>query len=75
MVITRSAKLSGSYNAAVMGRDLVLEEEPEKKIFILDSESAAAGETRLALLDVYKRQEDTAHPDIDKKSLDQDHQH
>ncbi|MBC5580613.1 DegV family protein [Anaerofilum sp. BX8] len=50
VVITLSAKLSGSYNAAVMGRDLVLEEEPEKKIFILDSESAAAGETRLALL-------------------------
>ena len=28
---------------------MVLEEEPEKKIFVLDSESASAGETRLAL--------------------------
>ncbi|MCI6639288.1 MAG: DegV family protein [Pygmaiobacter massiliensis] len=49
VVVTLSSKLSGSYNAAVAGRDMVLEENPEKKIFILDSESAAAGETRLVL--------------------------
>ena len=49
IVITLSSKLSGSYNAACIGRDMVLEEEPEKKIFVLDSESASAGETRLAL--------------------------
>ena len=50
VVVTLSAKLSGSYNAAVMGRNLVLEEEPDKQIFVLDSESAAAGQTRLLLL-------------------------
>lgn len=50
VVITLSAKLSGSYNAAVQGRALALERAPEKRIFILDSESASAGQTRLALL-------------------------
>ncbi|HIV87064.1 MAG TPA: DegV family protein [Candidatus Pygmaiobacter gallistercoris] len=50
VVVTLSSKLSGSYNAAVQGRDLVLEEAPDKQIFVLDSESAAAGQTRLALL-------------------------
>ena len=50
VVITLSSKLSGSYNAAVQGRDLLLEEAPDKKVFVLDSESAAAGETLLALV-------------------------
>ncbi|MCI2055522.1 MAG: DegV family protein [Oscillibacter sp.] len=39
--ITISSALSGTYNAAVMGRDLVLEEHPEKKICVIDSRSAA----------------------------------
>lgn len=49
MVVTLSNKLSGSYNSARVARELVLEESPEKKIHILDSESASAGELRLAL--------------------------
>ena len=48
-VVTLSSKLSGSYNAARNARDLVLEDEPGKRIHILDSASASAGETRLAL--------------------------
>lgn len=47
-VITLSAKLSGSYNAACVARDMVLEDCPDKKIHIIDSQSAAAGETLLA---------------------------
>lgn len=50
MVITLSSHLSGSYQAACLARDMVLEEAPEKKIHVFDSESAAAGETRIALL-------------------------
>ena len=50
LVVTLSSKLSGSYNAACVGRDLALEEAPEKKIHVFDSESASAGETRIALL-------------------------
>ena len=49
-VVTLSSHLSGSHNAACVGRDMVLERWPEKKIHIFDSESASAGETRIALL-------------------------
>ena len=38
---TISANLSGTYNAAVMGREMVLEEHPEKEICIIDSKSTA----------------------------------
>ena len=38
---TISANLSGTYNAAVLARDMVLEECPEKKICIIDSKSTA----------------------------------
>ena len=38
---TISTNLSGTYNAAVMGREMVLEEHPEKNICIIDSKSTA----------------------------------
>ena len=38
---TISANLSGTYNAAVLGREMVLEEHPGKKICIIDSKSTA----------------------------------
>lgn len=38
---TISSNLSGTYNAAVMARDIVLEEHPEKKICVIDSKSTA----------------------------------
>ncbi len=49
IVITLSAKLSGSYNAARLARQAVLEEFPDKKIFVADSKSASAGELLIAL--------------------------
>lgn len=49
-VVTLSSQLSGSYNSACVARDMVLEETPDKKIYVVDSGSAAAGELRLALL-------------------------
>ncbi len=39
--ITITSGLSGSYNSAVVARDMVLEESPEKKIHIIDSLAAA----------------------------------
>ena len=48
-VITLSAQLSGSYNSAVLGKNLYHEQYGEKNIFILDSESASSGETQYAL--------------------------
>ncbi|MEG1684275.1 MAG: DegV family protein, partial [Oscillospiraceae bacterium] len=39
--ITISGQLSGTYNAAVLARSMVLEEHPEKQICIIDSKGAA----------------------------------
>lgn len=39
--MTISSQLSGSYNAAMAARDLVLAEHPEKKIFVLDSRATS----------------------------------
>lgn len=49
-VVTLSSKLSGSYNAARVAAENVLEEEPYKKIHVFDSESASAGEIQIAIL-------------------------
>ena len=38
---TISANLSGTYNAAVMGREILLEEHPEKEVCIIDSKATA----------------------------------
>ena len=39
--VTLSANLSGSYNSALLGRNLLLENKPEKKIHVFDSCSAS----------------------------------
>lgn len=41
IALTISSNLSGSYNAALSAREMVLDEHPEKKIFILDTLSCA----------------------------------
>ncbi|MDD3346542.1 DegV family protein [Oscillibacter sp.] len=38
---TISSSLSGTYNAAMMGREMVLEEHPEKQVCVIDSKSTA----------------------------------
>ncbi len=38
---TISSNLSGTYNAAVLARDMVLEEHPEKQICVIDSKATA----------------------------------
>lgn len=47
-VITLSSKLSGSYNSALLGKNLYLEEVGEKNIHIIDSLSASSGEVNIA---------------------------
>ena len=47
--VTLSGNLSGSYNSAVLGKNLYYEEYGEKKIHVFDSCSASIGETLLAL--------------------------
>ncbi len=48
-VVTLSSHLSGSYNSAELGKSLYEEKYGEKKIHVIDSESASCGETQLAL--------------------------
>ena len=48
-VITLSSKLSGSYNSAELARAIYLENHPNKKIEVIDSKSAACGQTLIAL--------------------------
>lgn len=48
-VITLSSKLSGSYNSALLGKDLYHEDYGEKNIHIIDSMSASSGEGNIAL--------------------------
>lgn len=48
-VVTLSAKLSGSHNSAVLGKSLYEENNEEKRVYVMDSESASCGETQIAL--------------------------
>lgn len=48
-VVTLSAELSGSYNSAVLGKNLYEEEHDDKKIHVFNSRSASVGETLIAL--------------------------
>ena len=47
--VTLSARLSGSYNSAQLGRSLYMEEQGEKLIHVFDSRSASVGETLIAM--------------------------
>ena len=48
-VVTLSSKLSGSYNSAVLGKNLYEEEYSDKQIVVLDSKSASVGQTLIAM--------------------------
>ena len=47
--VTLSAELSGSYNSAVLGRSLLLEDKPGRKIHVFNSRSASIGETLIGM--------------------------
>lgn len=46
-VVTLSSHLSGSYNSAEVGKTLYAEKYGDKKIHVVDSESASCGETQI----------------------------
>ncbi len=48
-VITLTSKLSGSYNSALLGKNLYHEEYGDKNIHIVDSLSACCGEAQIAM--------------------------
>lgn len=47
-VVTLSSKLSGSYNSALLGKNLYHEKYGDKDIYVADSKSASCGETQIA---------------------------
>lgn len=47
--VTLSSELSGSYNSAVLGKNLYEEEYGEKDIYVFNSKSASVGETLIGL--------------------------
>ena len=46
--VTLSAELSGSYNSAVLGKNLLQEDHPDRQIHIFNSKSASVGQTLIA---------------------------
>ena len=63
-VVTLSSGLSGSYNAAEVAKSMVLEQYPEKKIHVINSESASSGQTLLALAVVEMEKEGKTFEEI-----------
>jgi DegV family protein with EDD domain len=47
--VTLSAELSGSYNSALLGKSLFLEEHPGRRVHVFNSRSASIGETLIAM--------------------------
>lgn len=47
--VTLSSELSGSYNSALLGRNLLLEDHPEKKIHVFNSRSASIGQSLIGM--------------------------
>lgn len=47
--ITISSQLSGTYNSAVLAKDMIKEEYPDKFVHVFDSKSASVGETLIAI--------------------------
>lgn len=48
-VVTISEQLSGTYNSAILAKDMVLENFPQKFIHVFNSRSASVGETLIAM--------------------------
>ena len=69
-VFTLSAKLSGSYNSAEVGKKLYEEKYGKKNIFICDSESASCGESQQALLAARLSEEGLPFEEICRKLTD-----
>ncbi len=48
-VVSISSELSGTYNSAILGKNLYMEEYGKKNIYVFDSKSASVGQTNVAL--------------------------
>lgn len=70
-VVTISSKLSGTYNSAILAKDIYLEDHPNKDIYVIDSLSASAAETLITnyIHDLLKSNKFTAE-EVYKKALE-----
>ena len=66
-VVTLSAKLSGSYNSAVLGSNLYHETYGDKDIYVVDSKSASCGETQIAVKIAQLEEEGLSFNEITEK--------
>ncbi len=66
-VVTISANLSGTYNSAVLAKNMAKEEEGNKFIHVFDSKSASVGETLVAIKIHELIEEKLAHMEIVEK--------
>jgi len=53
-VVTLSSELSGSYNSAMLAKDMVEKEDAGKRIHVFDSKSAAAAQVKI-VFEIFKR--------------------
>lgn len=66
-VITISKNLSGSYNSAVLAKNILEKDEPHKRVHAFDSKSASVGETLVALKIHELIEEKFSHSEIVEK--------
>ncbi len=66
-VVTLTSKLSGSYNSAVLGKNLYEEQYGDKNILVVDSRSASCGETQIALKLMELEEQGLSFAEITKK--------
>lgn len=66
LCFTISSNLSGTYNAALLGKEMILDEFPEKKICVIDSKAAAGA---MVLLIRKATELIEANPNVDFEEL------
>ena len=66
-VVTLSSHLSGSYNSAVLGKNLYHENFGDKNIYVVDSKSASCGETQIAFKLVELEEQGLSFEEITEK--------
>lgn len=66
--VTLSGALSGSYNSAVLGANMYLEDHPDAKIHVFNSKSASIGETRIAQMIQHYEEEGLPFEEVVEKA-------
>lgn len=66
-IVTITSRLSGSYNSAVLGARMYMEEHPDTKIHVFDSKSAGGAQALLAELIIELEEKGESFEEIVKK--------